>query len=176
MANSADQDQLASEEASWSGSPLFAKMDYPGSAGQALINNSSAYQLVTEWYCSDFRLNVERSYDVQILRLNMVMSQRLDVRKTNILMYVNSKETELRLHLVQAAWSKFSLLIKIWFTSFLVHLNQYTGPCADMQAGQSLHHSSRQSSFLWAKTWFFFFLFLHKNSLWVLISEALRRF
>ena len=28
MANSADPDQLASEEANWSGSTLFAKADY----------------------------------------------------------------------------------------------------------------------------------------------------
>ena len=33
MANSADQDQLASSEANWSGSTLFAKAGYPGSAG-----------------------------------------------------------------------------------------------------------------------------------------------
>ena len=37
MANSADPDQLASEEAKWSGSILFAKAEvYPGSAGQGL--------------------------------------------------------------------------------------------------------------------------------------------
>ena len=34
MANSADPDQLASEEANWSGSTLFAKAEYiQGSAG-----------------------------------------------------------------------------------------------------------------------------------------------
>ena len=37
MANSADPDQLASEEANWSGSTLFFKCRvYPGSAGQGL--------------------------------------------------------------------------------------------------------------------------------------------
>ena len=37
MANSADPDQLASEEVNWSGSTLFAKgIVYPGSAGQGL--------------------------------------------------------------------------------------------------------------------------------------------
>ena len=38
MANSADPDQLASAEANWSGSTLFAKAEYnQGSAGQGLI-------------------------------------------------------------------------------------------------------------------------------------------
>ena len=38
MAKSADPDQLASSEANWSGSTLFAKACvYPGSAGQRLI-------------------------------------------------------------------------------------------------------------------------------------------
>ena len=36
MANSVDPDQLASSEANWSGSTLFAKEGYPGSAGQGL--------------------------------------------------------------------------------------------------------------------------------------------
>ena len=37
MTNSANPDQLASEEAIWSGCTLFAKgMAYPGSAGQGL--------------------------------------------------------------------------------------------------------------------------------------------
>ena len=36
MANSADPDQLASEEADWSGSMLFEKAGYPGSAEQGL--------------------------------------------------------------------------------------------------------------------------------------------
>ena len=38
MANSANQDQLASEEANWSGSTLFAKAGYtyPDTAGQGL--------------------------------------------------------------------------------------------------------------------------------------------
>ena len=35
MANSAEPDQLASSEANWSGSTLFALL-YPGSAGQGL--------------------------------------------------------------------------------------------------------------------------------------------
>ena len=35
MANSADPDPLASSEANWSGSTLFARV-YPGSAGQGL--------------------------------------------------------------------------------------------------------------------------------------------
>ena len=37
MANSADPDQLASSEANWSGSALFAVRIYPGSAGQGLM-------------------------------------------------------------------------------------------------------------------------------------------
>ena len=36
MINSADPDQLASSEANWSGSTLFTKTVYPGSAGQGL--------------------------------------------------------------------------------------------------------------------------------------------
>ena len=37
MVNSADPDQLASSEANWSGSTLFANAGaYPGSAGQGL--------------------------------------------------------------------------------------------------------------------------------------------
>ena len=39
MTNSADPDQLASAEANWSGSALFAKASYvrdPGSGGQGL--------------------------------------------------------------------------------------------------------------------------------------------
>ena len=36
MANSADPDHLASSEANWSGSTLFAKQDISGSAGQVL--------------------------------------------------------------------------------------------------------------------------------------------
>ena len=37
MANSVEPDQLASEEANWSGSTLIGKSRvYPGSAGQAL--------------------------------------------------------------------------------------------------------------------------------------------
>ena len=175
MANSADQDQLASEEASWSGSPLFAKRDYPGSAGQALINNSSAYQLVTEWYCSDFRLNVERSYDVQILRLNMVMSQRLDVRKTNILMYVISKETELRLHLVQAAWSKFSLLKKYGLQVSLCIWISTQVPVQICRLAKAFTIAQDKALFYEQKL-VVFFLFLHKNFLWVLISKALSCF
>ena len=41
MANNADLDQLASEEANWSGSTLFAKAGYPGSAGQGLIDSNN---------------------------------------------------------------------------------------------------------------------------------------
>ena len=36
MANSADPDKLASSEANWSGSTLFAKAEHLGSAGQGL--------------------------------------------------------------------------------------------------------------------------------------------
>ena len=37
MTNSADPDQLASEEANWSGSTLFAKVGvYPGLVGQGI--------------------------------------------------------------------------------------------------------------------------------------------
>ena len=44
MANSADLDQLASEEANWSGSTLFAKAGYiPGSAGQGLTPYHSGH-------------------------------------------------------------------------------------------------------------------------------------
>ena len=43
MTNSADPDQLASSEANWSGSSLFAKAGYnPSSAGQGLIKTSSS--------------------------------------------------------------------------------------------------------------------------------------
>ena len=41
MANSADPDQLASSEANWSGSTLFAKgRVYAGSAGQGLTETN----------------------------------------------------------------------------------------------------------------------------------------
>ena len=50
MANSADPDQLASEEAIWSGSTLFAKGRlYPGSAGKGL--NFLGIILEFQWIC-----------------------------------------------------------------------------------------------------------------------------
>ena len=39
MTNSADQDQLASEQANWSGSTLFAKAGYIGVQQDKGINN-----------------------------------------------------------------------------------------------------------------------------------------
>ena len=47
MANSADSDLLASSEANWSGSTLFAKMVYPSSAGKGLIWLLSIYNIIT---------------------------------------------------------------------------------------------------------------------------------
>ena len=51
MTNSADPDQSASSEATWSGSTLFAKAVYPGSAGQGLRKNyiKSKIQAKTVW-------------------------------------------------------------------------------------------------------------------------------
>ena len=37
MVNSADPDHFASSEANWSGSTLFVKTVYQGSAGQGLV-------------------------------------------------------------------------------------------------------------------------------------------
>ena len=58
MANCAEQDQLASEEANWSGSTLFVKKGYIRAAGLGLRSNLSIYFFVTWVYIFPYAANV----------------------------------------------------------------------------------------------------------------------
>ena len=72
MANSADPDQLASSEANWSGSTLFAKTVYPGSPEQRLICHKNMI-----WYSLEVPHNI--CFHGEIRKVSILFSWKLEL-------------------------------------------------------------------------------------------------